>query len=255
MVLTDSSGKALPQLTSKLKLRQRTGFFDSFETPQKRLRRLNLLKLSATRTKTQNVLKSASVAARAAQFREISERNIRETEESVLKDNEKSSGLLSIGARLAETIQTARDTREARERAAQAVDIEASRRRFRSIEAENSLLTQDQASAKLNPPRNKELDKNLERFRREEAKNQPPGKLAELMDRYLPKGTKLVIKGKNEARFNEETGFVEVSRDLLESPGAAGILAHEGAHAVEKGLSDRAAVMSRLRKAWGDLPN
>ncbi len=88
MPLLSGDGTPLPKLTGTLKLKKRTGFFDSFETPDKRLRRIRTLKQSETRQKTRRTLDSVLPALQAAKVRRGLEQRIRTRE-----DKDSSRGL------------------------------------------------------------------------------------------------------------------------------------------------------------------
>ena len=142
MVLPGSSGDTpLPKLTAKLKLRQRTGFFDSFETPQKRVARQQLFKGSAVRQRTKSVFQLAKEAAQRAKVRQAREKNIRASEDQRLESVKRTPGLLDFGVRMAQGFDTARIKRDEREAQQQRSDIAAASEKFSKFEQENQPLT------------------------------------------------------------------------------------------------------------------
>jgi ribosomal protein L24 len=78
--------------------------------------------------------------------------------------------------------------------------------------------------------------------------------LKSFFENLLPEGVNLVIEGKD-ARYDEKTNTVRISSDILNAPGGAGTVAHEGAHAMHKTLEDDEAqlVLSTLDDVYGTL--
>ena len=180
MVLPGSSGKtALPKLTAKLKLRQRTGFFDSFETPDRRLRREAALRRSATRTKTKGVMDAILPALRARKIREARERlqrvgedQAREASLARMTDIERQP----IADRLLEITRAKRLQREREERAEQETNIADARRRFKDVERRDKPMTTDEAKEAIS---GKPLTKRRveSQFRRQEERSRDLGRV------------------------------------------------------------------------------
>ncbi|KKN27592.1 hypothetical protein LCGC14_0863100 [marine sediment metagenome] len=234
MPLLSGDGTPLPKLTGTLKLKKRTGFFDSFETPDKRLRRIRTLKQSETRQKTHHTLDSVLPAFQAAKVRRGLEQRVRTSE-----DKDSSRGLFR-------DIIGERRKRDDEERRAQELDIAAARSRFRDIEERQQPLSVESAEDILKGKKRIAL----ERFKKVEQRQQPSKKPG--LERFLPSGVDIVVTDKD-ARFDEKTGNVHISRKILKSPGGPGTVAHEGAHATLARLPNREATLTKLNAAFNAL--
>ncbi|KKK79119.1 hypothetical protein LCGC14_2836710, partial [marine sediment metagenome] len=157
-------------------------------------------------------------------------------------------GLLDFGKRMAQDFQVARVQRDEREAQQQRSDIAAASEKFRKFEQENQPLTLQGAENIL-------LTKQIqERQQKRLAATAPSIRPKDLGPaRFLPAGIKLVVTGTDEARFNKETGAVEISQDILDSPGGVGTVAHEGGHARLSALPDKKGTLSGLRTAFDEL--
>lgn len=134
------------KLTKKLRMRQRTGFFDSWETPDKRLRREQFIRRSAVRRYITNVVESVQPIVKASRERARQEAKRREYEVRALERSPSISRFVpGFTDRFFDRIAQERQRREEAERREQELGVAAAMRKFREVEQHTQPLTRQQA--------------------------------------------------------------------------------------------------------------
>ena len=135
-----------PELTKKLRTRQRTGFFDAFETPQKKARREQFIRQSSVRRYITNVVDSVQPIIQAARVRSDKEAGRRVREEDTLSRASRFRGIIpGFSERFFDRIDQERARREETERKEQELGYATAMRKFREVEQKYQPLTRKQS--------------------------------------------------------------------------------------------------------------